>query len=74
MSSGGPSLSLHYKLPDKSPVSTTVTVDSQVETLRPVRVAIDMVSEDGAIDVHVVLEPSRWDDPSIVIEAPPAGS
>jgi hypothetical protein len=70
---------LKVMLPDDTeaaipPVSTTVTVDSQVETLRPVRVAIDMVSEDGSVDVHLVLEPSRWDDPSITIEPPPAGS
>jgi hypothetical protein len=70
---------LKVMLPDDTeaaipPVSTTVTVDSQVETLRPVRVSIDMVSDDGSIDVHLVLEPSRWDDPSITIEPPPTGS
>jgi hypothetical protein len=70
---------LKVMLPDDTeaaipPVSTTVTVDSQVQTLRPVRVAVDMVSDDGAIDVHLVLEPSRWDDPSITIEPPAPGS
>ena len=70
---------LAVMLPDETEaslpaVTSTVVVESEVATLRPVRVTVDMVSDDGSIDVQLVLQPSRWDDPSIVIEVPAAGS
>ena len=69
---------LAVMLPDETEaalpvVSSKVVVESEVATLRPVRVTVDMASDDGSIDVRLVLLPSRWDDPSIRIEAPPAG-
>jgi hypothetical protein len=74
-----PAALLAVMLPDEAeaalpPVSTTITVDAEVATLRPVRVAIDMASDDGSVDLELVLVPSRWDDPTIVIEEPSTGS
>jgi hypothetical protein len=76
---GDPVALLEVMLPDDAetalpPVSTTIAFDAEVATLRPVRVVIDMASADGAVNLVVTLEPSRWDDPSIVIEEPPSGS
>jgi hypothetical protein len=58
-------------LPD---VTTTVTLDADTGTLRPVHLELDMRSEDGTVDLRLALDASRWDDPGIVIEEPPAGS
>jgi hypothetical protein len=33
-----------------------------------------MASDDGSVDLQLVLVTSRWDDPAIVIEEPPTGS
>jgi hypothetical protein len=55
-------------------VSTRVTVEAEVATLRPDRVVVEMASADGSLDLRLVLTASRWDDPSIVIEAPSPGS
>ena len=55
-------------------VTTTITLDADAGTLRPVRLELDMRSEDGSVDLQVGLDASRWDDPGIVIEEPPSGS
>ena len=55
-------------------VRTTVLLDTDVETLRPARLVVDAVSDDGSVDIHVELDASRWDDPTIVIEEPEAAS
>jgi hypothetical protein len=74
-----PAALLEVMLPEEAgsdlpPVSTTISFDAEVATLRPVLVVIDMASGDGSVNLVVTLEASRWDDPSIVIEEPPAGS
>ena len=66
-------------LPDDSEsglpeVDTTITLDADAGTLRPVHLELDMRSEDGSVDLQVALDASRWDDPGIVIEEPPSGS
>ena len=58
-------------LPD---VSTTLTLDTDVETLRPAHLVVDAVSDDGTVDLHLVLDASGWDDPAITIEEPSAGA
>lgn len=55
-------------------VATTVTLDSDVSTLRPAHLELDMRSEDGSVDLRLVIDASRWDDPGVVIEEPPSGS
>ncbi len=55
-------------------MTTTITLDADAGTLRPVRLELDMRSEDGSVDLQVGLDASRWDDPGIVIEEPPSGS
>jgi hypothetical protein len=66
-------------LPDDSDsalpeVATTIILDADTGTLRPVHLELDMRSEDGSVDLRVALDASRWDDPGIVIEEPPSGS
>jgi hypothetical protein len=52
---------------------TTVTLLSDVETLRPYSLTVDIVSDDGTADMRILLEASGWDvKPSI--EEPVAGS
>ena len=55
-------------------VRTSITLDTDVETLRPAHLVIDAVSDDGTVDVHLELDASQWDDPAITIEEPTAGS
>jgi hypothetical protein len=55
-------------------IATTITLDADVATLRPVRLVMEMRSEDGSVDLRLVLDASRWDDPGVVIEEPPSGS
>jgi hypothetical protein len=55
-------------------VRTTVTLDTDAETLRPARLLVDAVSDDGSVDLHLVLDAGRWDDPVIQIEEPPASA
>ena len=54
------------------PVETTVTLDTDVATLRPVQLAVDMRSDDGSVDLHLVVDASRWDEALTIDE--PAGS
>ncbi|HEX5826188.1 MAG TPA: hypothetical protein VFY23_01595 [Candidatus Limnocylindrales bacterium] len=58
-------------LPD---VRTTIVLDTDALTLRPAALAVDSVSDDGSIDIHLELDASRWDDPSIVVEEPATGA
>ena len=55
-------------------VRTTVTLDTDTETLRPAHLLVDAVSDDGTVDLHLALDASQWDDPAITIEEPSAGS
>ncbi|HEY3336495.1 MAG TPA: hypothetical protein VGK16_14775 [Candidatus Limnocylindrales bacterium] len=55
-------------------VSTTMTLDTDVETLRPAHLVIDAVSDDGTVAIHLVLDASHWDDPAITIAEPSAGA
>jgi hypothetical protein len=57
-------------LPD---VLTTVTLDTDAKTLRPARLTLDLASADGAVDLRVVIDTSRWDE-QVQIEEPPQGS
>ena len=54
-------------------VTTTVTLDTDAKTLRPARLTLDMASADGSVDLRVVIDTSRWDEP-VQIEEPPQGS
>jgi len=55
-------------------VTTTITLDADTGTLRPAHLELVMRSEDGTVDLKLALDASRWDDPGIVVEEPPAGS
>lgn len=54
------------------PVETTVTLDTDAATLRPVQLVVDMASDDGTVDLQVVVDVSRWDEP-LTIDEPAAG-
>ena len=54
-------------------VHTTITVDADSATLRPARVVLDMTNDDGTVDLHLVIDASKWDEP-VRIEEPPSGS
>ncbi len=58
---------------DLPPIRTTLTLDTDMETLRPAHLVLDAVSEDGTVDLHLELDASDWDAEDIVIEEPPAG-
>ena len=73
-----PATILSALLPDDGaaalpPVSTTLTLDSDTTTLRPVHLVLELRSDDGAVDVRIVVDASRWDE-DLVIEEPPSGS
>lgn len=52
---------------------TTVTLQTDVETLRPYQLTIDILSEDGTADLRIAIEASGWDE-DIPIEEPVTGS
>ena len=54
------------------PVETTVTLDTDAATLRPVQLLVDMRSEDGSVDLHLVVDVDGWDEDLVIDE--PAGS
>jgi hypothetical protein len=58
---------------DLPPIRTTLTLDTDAETLRPAHLVLDAVSEDGTVDLHLELDASDWDSADIVIEEPPTG-
>lgn len=58
------------QLPD---VRTTVVLDTDAQTLRPQHLALDAASDDGSVVLHLELDTSRWDDPTITIEQPQTG-
>jgi hypothetical protein len=75
----GPASILAALLPDDGAaalpeVATTITLDADVATLRPAHLVVEMRSEDGSVDLRLVLDAGRWDDPGVVIEEPPSGS
>jgi hypothetical protein len=72
-----PTSILELMLPDDQeaalpPLATTVTLDTDAATLRPVHLEVDMASDDGTVDLHVVVDASRWDEDLVIQE--PAGS
>jgi hypothetical protein len=75
---GDPSGLLAAVLPDANgaalpAVTTRVTLDTDARTLRPARLVLAMRSADGTVDLQVVIEVSRWDEP-VQIDEPPQGS
>jgi hypothetical protein len=53
------------------PVDTVVTLQTDVETLRPAHLVVDAASADGSVVIHLVVDASRWDG-NVVIEEPSA--
>ena len=51
------------------PVDTTVTLDTDAATLRPVQLVVDMRSDDGTVDLHLVVDASKWDE-DLAIDEP----
>jgi hypothetical protein len=73
-----PSNLLAALLPDASAaaladVTTTVTLDTDAMTLRPARLLLDLASPDGSVDIAVVIDTSRWDEP-VQVDEPAQGS
>jgi hypothetical protein len=65
-------------LPDKNSaalpaVRTTITMDADAKTLRPAHLVLAMASDDGSVDLELVIDASKWDEP-VQIEEPPKGS
>jgi len=56
---------------DTFPVTASLlTLDTDGRTLRPARVELDVMSEDGAVNLVLVIDVTRWDDGGIVIGDP----
>jgi len=53
-------------------VDAVITLDTDVQTLRPVRLVVDASSADRTVVIHLVVDASRWDE-DIVIEEPSTG-
>lgn len=73
-----PATILGALLPDENEaalpaVTTTITFDADAKTLRPAHLVLAMKSDDGTVDLRVVLDASHWDE-KVQIEEPPSGS
>jgi hypothetical protein len=73
-----PATLLAALLPDENvaalpEVRTTVILDSDVATLRPAHLVLEMTSDDGTVDLEVVIDASGWDAP-VHVDEPPTGS
>ncbi len=53
-------------------IDTVITLQTDVQTLRPASLAIDAASADGSVIIHLTLNTSLWDE-NLVIEEPSAG-
>jgi hypothetical protein len=53
-------------------VDSVITLDTDVETLRPAHLVVDGASADRTVVIHLVLDASRWDE-DLLIEEPSAG-
>ncbi len=54
------------------PLYTVVTLLADVETLRPQQLDLDVLSEDGSVDLRIVVEFSGWNE-AVPIKEPVAG-
>jgi hypothetical protein len=59
------------RVADLPPARTYVTLDADAATLRPVHLVLDVVSDDGSVDLELVLDASHWDE-DVAIEEPSA--
>jgi hypothetical protein len=50
------------------PTTTTVVVDTDVETLRPAHVELTVASQDRAVNLVLTVDASAWDQPSVIDE------
>lgn len=55
------------------PTRTAVTLLADRETLRPLRLQLDVLSDDGSVDMRIAITASGWDEDR-PIEEPAAGS
>jgi hypothetical protein len=51
------------------PATTYVVLDADAMTLRPVHLVVDVQSDDGTVDLELVVDASRWDE-DLAIEEP----
>jgi hypothetical protein len=51
------------------PATTYVVLDADARTLRPVHLVVDVQSDDGTVDLELVVDASHWDE-DLVIEEP----
>lgn len=54
---------------DLPPARTYVVLDADAMTLRPVHLVVDVQSDDGTVDLELVVDASHWDE-DLPIEAP----
>ncbi len=54
---------------DLPPARTFVTLDADAATLRPVHLVVDVASDNGAVDLELIVDASRWDD-DLAIDEP----
>jgi hypothetical protein len=52
--------------------TTYVVLDADAMTLRPVHLVVDVQSDDGSLDLELVVDASHWDE-DLAIEAPSSG-
>ena len=53
------------------PATTYLVLDADAKTLRPVHLVVDVQSDDGTLDLELVVDASHWDE-DVAIEAPSA--
>jgi hypothetical protein len=59
----------HGQSDNLPPIDVVITLQTDVETLRPVHLVADAKSADGTIDIHTVIDAGHWDE-DLVIEEP----
>jgi hypothetical protein len=52
------------------PATTTLVLQSDVETLRPAHLELTIASADGTVSLALTVDASAWDQPSVIDEPP----
>jgi hypothetical protein len=53
---------------DLPPATTYVVLDADAMTLRPVHLVVDVQSDDGTVDLELVVDASHWDEDTVIEE------
>ena len=62
----------HDQAASLPPMDVDLTLQTDAMTLRPAQLVVDATSDDGAVDIHAVIDASEWDG-DVVIDEPVEG-